>query len=109
LKAEIYVDPAYVALVKTGQNVTLRFPGLPPSSFGKLDTTVTLIPADYTVVEDGQAVFVVEAYIPHPWLDNRRGSRQLLRPGISAEARIVIDQDTILHMVLKKLDFIDTN
>jgi multidrug resistance efflux pump len=111
LKAELYVDPAYIAQVKIGQKATLRFPGLPPSKFGKLDAEITLIPADYKINSglgsDPNPIFVVEAVIEKPWLLSPQGERIYLRPGIGAIGRIIIDQDTIMRMVLKKLDFIN--
>jgi multidrug resistance efflux pump len=106
LKAELYVDPAYIARIKLGQTVHLRFPGLPPSKFGKLDAVITLIPADYTTGGAGAAAFVVEARIDNPRLTGSNGEVISLRPGIGAEGRIIIDHDTVLSMILRKLDFI---
>lgn len=107
LKAELYIDPAYIARVKTGQMATLRFPGLPPSKFGKLEAEITLIPADYTLGPDSNPVFIVEAAIQKPWLLSPKGERLYLRAGISAMGRVIIDQDTVIRMILKKLDFIN--
>jgi multidrug resistance efflux pump len=107
LKVELMVDAAYIARVKTGQRVTLRFPGLPPSKFGQLAATIHLIPADYTIGNGLTTYFVVEAYITEPYLVSSRGERLLLQPGVSAEGRIVTEQDTVIRMPLKKLDFIN--
>jgi membrane fusion protein (multidrug efflux system) len=52
LKAELYIDASYIARVREGQKVFLRFPGLPPSEFGKLDAVINLIPADYTIMNN---------------------------------------------------------
>jgi multidrug resistance efflux pump len=107
LKAELYVDPAYIAQVKTGQKVTLRFPGLPPSKFGKIEADINLIPPDFTQGPDASPTFVVEALIKDPWLTSPGGERIYLRPGIGAIGRIIVSQDTVMRMVLKKLDFIN--
>ncbi len=109
LKAELYIDPAYIARVKTGQKVSLRFPGLPPSKFGKLEAEVSIIPADYMLGLDSKPAFVVEAMIAEPYLTARTGERILLRAGIGAEGRIIIAQDTVMNMVLKKLDFMSSS
>jgi multidrug resistance efflux pump len=106
LKAEVYIDPAYIARVKTGQIVVLRFPGLPPSKYGKIEAEIDLIPADYNVMQDSTPVFIVEAKIKKPWLESRSGDRIYLRAGIGASGRIVIDRDTVFRTLLKKLDFI---
>jgi multidrug resistance efflux pump len=107
LKAELYIEPAYIAQVKVGQKVTLRFPGLPPSKFGKLDAEITLIPADYNISSGSEPAFIVEAIVKEPYLLSPQGEKIYLRPGIGAIGRIIIDQDTIMRMLLKKLDFIN--
>jgi multidrug resistance efflux pump len=107
LKAELYVDPAYIAQVKTGQKATLRFPGLPPSKFGKIEAEVNLIPPDFTQGSGTSPVFIVEALIRTPWLVSSSGEKIYLRPGIAAAGRIIVSQDTVMRMVLKKLDFIN--
>ena len=106
LKAEIIVDASKVARVKVGQEVKLRFPGLPPSSFGQLKGKISLIPADLSVASNNP-VFIVEAEIPEPYLYSSKGDKVKLRSGLSSEARIVISRDTIIKMILRKLDFIN--
>jgi multidrug resistance efflux pump len=107
LKAELYVDPAYIAQVKIGQKVTLRFPGLPPSKFGKIEAEVNLIPPDFAQGSNASPVFVVEALIKAPWLMSSAGEKIYLRPGIGAMGRIIVSQDMVMRMILKKLDFIN--
>jgi adhesin transport system membrane fusion protein len=109
LKAELYIEPAYIARVKTGQIAVLRFPGLPPSKYGKIEAEIDLIPADYNAVQDSVPLFVVEASIKDPWLESPSGERIYLRAGIGASGRIVIDRDTVFRTLLKKLDFINEN
>jgi multidrug resistance efflux pump len=107
LKAELYVDPAYIAQVKIGQKATLRFPGLPPSKFGKIEADISLIPPDFTQRAGTNPVFIVKAVIKAPWLTSSGGEKIYLRPGIGATGRIIVDQDTVMRMILKKLDFIN--
>ena len=109
LKAELYVDPSYIALVKTGHKASLRFPGLPPSKFGKLEAKINLIPADYIMGENGKPVFIVEAQIAEPYLTAKNGEKVFLRSGIGAEGRIIVAQDSVMYMILKKLDFISAS
>lgn len=106
LKAELYIEPAYIAKVKIGQKVIIRFPGLPPSKYGKINTEISLIPADYIMGTDNKPVFIVEVKIKEPWLESTKGDKIYLRAGIGAIGRVIVDQDSILMMILKKLDFI---
>lgn len=106
LKADIYVDPLYVARVKVGDSVRIKFPGLAPSRYGMVETKVSLVPPDVTLTKTGDTVFIVEAEIESPYLYTKQGQCARLLPGITAEARIITDKSTVLQMVLRKLDFI---
>lgn len=107
LRADIYVAPSYIARVKVGDPVKIKFPGLAPSRYGMVETTVSLVPPDVTIMDSGLPMFVVEAIIESPYLYTRQGQTAKLLPGISAEARIVIERSTVLQMVMRKLDFIN--
>lgn len=107
LKADIYVDPSYVARIKVGNPVKIKFPGLAPSRYGMVETAVSLVPPDVTITESGQAVFIVEAVIKNPYLHSKQGQTARLLPGITAEGRIVTERSTAMQMVLRKLDFIN--
>ena len=106
LKAEIVLDASRIARIKKGQIVKLRFPGLPPSKFGQLKGIITLIPADITV-NSSSPVFIVEAEIPETYLYANSGEKINLRAGLSAEARIIIANDSVMNMILRKLDFMN--
>ena len=107
LRADIYVDPSYVARVKVGNPVKIKFPGLAPSRYGMVETKVALVPPDVTLTANGQATFVVEAVIDNPYLHTRQGQTAKLLPGITAEGRIITDRSTAMQMILRKLDFIN--
>lgn len=106
LIADIYVNAASMPLVKTGNPVLLKFPGLPPSRYGQLETTVSVIPPDASSVVDGNAVFIIQALIENPVLRAKDGEEAVLLPGIAASAKIATGRDTVLRMILKKLDFL---
>ncbi|MCR4952937.1 MAG: HlyD family efflux transporter periplasmic adaptor subunit [Treponema sp.] len=107
LKADIYVDSSYIARVKEGDAVHIKFPGLPPSRYGQVETNVSLIPPDATLSSSGTPVFVVEALVPDTRMKTRSGNLATLIPGITAQARIVTERSTVMQMLLRKLDFIN--
>lgn len=107
LKAELYVDPLYIARVSVGNPVKIRFLGLPPSRYGQIETSISLIPPDCTLLSTGSPVFVAEAPVSEPYLVSKGGKRAHLLPGITAEGRIITERSTALRMVLRKLDFIN--
>lgn len=105
LKADLYVDPAYIARVNKGDEVKIKFPGLAPSRYGMIETEVSLVPPDVTLTKTGDPVFIVEAEIKSPYLYTKHGEQARLLPGITAEARIITEKSTVFLMMLRKLDF----
>ena len=106
LKAQIMVDAAQAARVKNGQIAKLRFPGLPPSAFGQLETIINYVPADVVLFNDSM-IFQVESLLENPYLISYKGEKIHLKSGLSCEARIIISHDTVIKMILKKLDFMN--
>lgn len=106
LKAEIYIDPSYIVRIKVGNPVKIKFPGLPPSRYGMMETEISIVPPDVTYV-NGQPVFIAEAQINSPYLIAKNGQTAKLIPGITAEGRIVTDRSTVMQIILRKLDFMN--
>ena len=107
LRADINVDPSYVARIKVGNPVKIKFPGLAPSRYGMVETVVALVPPDMTLTPAGKTTFIVEAIVDKPYLHTKNGQIAKLLPGISAEARIITEHGTAMQMLLRKLDFIN--
>ena len=106
LKADLYIDPSYIACVKVGNPVRIKFPGLPPSRFGQVETEISMVQADATQV-DSSTYFVAQALVKNTHLADKRGFEAILLPGLTAEARIITDTSTVLRMFLRKLDFVN--
>ncbi len=106
LKADLYVAGSVIPTVSFGNRVEMKFPGLPPSRFGQVSSTVSLIPADAVLDERNYPVFIVQADIQHPVLHDKHGFEANLIPGMSGEARIITNTCTIMELFLRKLDFI---
>jgi len=106
LKADLVVAPGDIARIQTGMKVTLRFTALPPSEFGDIEGTITLLPADVSLGVGNVPCFVVESDLDRTYLTNHNGERIFLHVGMTADARIIIRHESVLRMVLRKLDFI---
>ena len=106
LKASLLIDPAFIARVKVGNSVKIRFLGLPPSRYGQIETNISLIPPDVDI-STGTPIFIAEAPIPKDFLVSSDGQIANLIPGITAEAKISTEKTTVMKMLLRKLDFIN--
>jgi Multidrug resistance efflux pump len=106
LKAQINVDSRDIARIVEGMQVNLRFTSLPPSEYGQLSGRITKVPADSTTVSNMPALFVLEASLPSKSLSSRKGEVVVLKSGMVAEARILIERKRVLRYLLEKLDFL---
>ncbi len=106
LDLQLRVDPRDIAELRSGMAIVLKFPGLPPSQYGTIGGRVTRVPADATTSSAGTAFFEVEATLDRAFVENRRGERVDLIPGMVADARIVVKRERILRLILEKLDFL---
>lgn len=106
LKADIYVDACFAARLKVGDSIKIKFPGLPPSRYGILETKISLVPPDGTF-QNGEIKYIAQAEIVKPYLMDKNGKAIKLIPGMFAEGRIIIDRCTVMQMILRKLDFIN--
>ena len=106
IKADIYIDPSYIALIKKGDSIKIKFQGLPPSKYGIIETAISVVSPDISYI-NGTGVFIIEADIVYPFLTTKKGQKKKLVPGITGEGLIIIDKTTVLQMLFKKLDFIN--
>lgn len=107
LKLDLRVDPRDVAEVKVGQRVITRFAGLPPSRFGPVGATISRVSADSVVVDGTLAAFSAEASLDQVIVEDRAGRHLNLKPGMSADGRIVVARRPALTLLLETLEFLE--
>ena len=105
LKAEIFINPECISKIKMGNPIKIRCPGLPPSKYGTINCSVDSISPD-SIYINGESFFVAESIIDAPFLLTKTGEKAILKSGLTAEARITVDTNTALYMILQKLDFL---
>src|SRR5574344_452068 len=104
LKADIYVDTSMVTKIKIGNPVKIKFAGLSPIQYGLLQTEISLIPPDSTLI-DGKIIFKLEADITNPVLYGKKDEEIRLIPGITGDCRIITLKTTVFKMILNKMDY----
>jgi membrane fusion protein, peptide pheromone/bacteriocin exporter len=104
LKADIYVDTSMVTKIKIGNSVKIKFAGLSPIQYGLLQTEISLIPPDSTLI-DGKIIFKLEADITNPVLYGKKDEEIRLIPGITGDCRIITLKTTVFKMILNKMDY----
>lgn len=105
LKAEIMLEPSKIEKLKLGQPVEFHFQEFPASYFSQLQGIISFIPSDITI-HSNKPYLLIEADISEQYLLSNDGKKILLCSGLTAEAKIIITQDSVIKILLRKLNFI---
>ena len=90
--------------IREGQNVKMRFQSLPYYDFGGAEGKIITIDADSIKAEDKEAYFRVITDIDKQKLKSRKGIEYPIKVGLQVDARIVVEEKTILQFVLEKMN-----
>lgn len=105
LKAEIMLEPSKIVRLKLGQPVEFYFQEFPSSYFSQLQGSISFIPSDITIYSN-KPYFLIDADISEQYLLSNEGKKILLCSGLTAEAKIIVSQDSVIKILLRKLNFI---
>lgn len=104
LKIELNVPADEIGKIKKGQRVKLRFPAYPYYEYNGLEGTVSALQPDSQLSQSGTLYYVIYVSVPEIALKNHRDEVFKIKPGMEVDARIVLDKDTLLHFLARKLD-----
>ncbi|AFG36861.1 HlyD family secretion protein [Spirochaeta africana] len=100
----VEVPEREAAEVSEGQQIVLRFSGFPVAEYGSAYAEVAYVPQDAEQGADGQPVYRVRAELARTYLTDRDGRNFPLRPGMTANARIITRTTPIYRYILRKMD-----
>lgn len=106
LKAEVSISDKDVAELREGLKVTFKFSALPPSEYGTIEGYISNISGDAFNFQNSPAFFLLDVDLAQNTLTNSKYKKIALKPGMTAEAGIIIKRKTIISFILEKLDFI---
>ena len=106
--AQVYVENSDIAKIKPDQEVKFEMASYPSSEYGYFTGTVKEIAKDVTVDQNtGNAYYVVKVECKNMEIKNKDGEKGNLKSGMAAQAKIVVDDDSVLHFVLSKINLVD--
>ena len=91
--------------LEVGQKVKLRFPAFPYSEYKGIDGTLQIIQPDSQISDSGALFFTVYADVNSMELRNKKGISYQIKPGFEVNARIILENQSLMYFLLKKLDF----
>lgn len=104
-RIELHVPAESMGKLEKGQKVKLRFPAFPYSEFKGINGELSVIQPDSEISDSGFLYFTVYASADSMELKDKRGLCYQIKPGFEVNARIVLENQTLLYFLLKKLDF----
>ena len=106
--AEIYVENTDIAKIKEGQEVKFEIAAYPSSEYGYFEGTVENIAKDISVDQSkGNAYYLVKVKCENMILKGKDGEEATLMNGMACQAKIVVDEKTVLSYLLEKIDLLD--
>lgn len=103
-RIELHVPAEKMGKLEIGQRVKLRFPAFPYSEYRGINGTLKIIQPDSQVSDSGYLYFVVYADVDSMELYSKKGIAYQIKPGYEVDARIVLDNQSLMYFLLKKLD-----
>lgn len=104
-RIELQVAACDMGKLKPGQKVKLRFPAFPYSEFKGLEGVLSVIQPDSEFSENSGLFFTVYAVTDKMELHDRKGIAYQIKPGFEVNARIVLENQSLMYFLLKKLNF----
>ena len=100
--AEVYVPSTEIGKIKTGNKVTFKFSGFPPSKYKPIFSVVDTISAD-TITIESKNYYIIKCLIEKDYIESKNGIEVHLISGLTAEAKIVAESNTGLKMIFDKI------
>ncbi len=103
-----YINNQDIAKVQNDMSVKYEVAAYPSSEYGSMTGEVEFVSADLKAnSEDGSAYYVVETSIDSTNLYNKNGDKMDLKVGMQCETKIIVEQKSVLKMLLQKINFWD--
>ena len=105
-RVELQVKPKDIGRLEIGQKVKYRLPAFPFFEYKGAYGQITSIDSDIRQSSNNSLYYVVYADIDRIEFQDRKGKKFLIKSGLETDARIVLDNTSILSFILKRMDFI---
>ena len=105
-KVELEVPTKNIGEITSGMEVKYRLSAFPFFEYRGAEGFIETIDSDVRQGNDGQLFYRVCSDIDKVSFKNKKGQEYPLRAGIEVNARIVLEKISVIHFILRKMDFI---
>ncbi len=104
-RVEMQISPKDMGKIKPGLKVKYRLSAFPFFEYKGAEGVITAVDPDIRSTNNGQLYYTVYADLDRVTFMNRHGSSFPVRAGLETDCRIVLETQTIISYVLRKIDF----
>jgi membrane fusion protein, peptide pheromone/bacteriocin exporter len=105
-RVEIQIPPKDMGKIKSGMKVKYRLSAFPYFEYQGAEGKITAVDPDIRSSSSNSFYYSVYADIDRIEFSNRHGNSFPIRAGLETNVRIVLETNTILFFILKKMDFL---
>jgi membrane fusion protein, peptide pheromone/bacteriocin exporter len=105
-RVEIQIPPKDMGKIKSGMKVKYRLSAFPYFEYQGAEGKITAVDPDIRSGSSNSLYYSVYADIDRIEFSNRHGNSFPIRAGLETNVRIVLETNTILYFILKKMDFL---
>lgn len=105
--AEIYVENSDIAKLREGQQVKFEIAAYPSSEYGYFTGVIDTISKDIKVDNSGSAYYLVKVRCDKTTVVNKQEENGTIKNGMACQAKVVIDEQSVLRYLLEKIDLLD--
>ncbi|MDE6313902.1 MAG: HlyD family efflux transporter periplasmic adaptor subunit [Lachnospiraceae bacterium] len=106
--ASVYVENSDIAKIKENQEVKFEIAAYPSNEYGYFIGVVESIPKDITIDQStGQAYYIVKVACDELTLKGKNNEEASLKNGMACQAKIIVEQKSVLNFLLEKINIID--
>ena len=105
-RVEMQISPKDMGKIKEGLKVKYRLSAFPFFEYKGAEGTITAVDPDIRSGDSGMLYYIVYADIDRVIFENRHGDSFPIRAGLETNSRIVLETETIIFYILRKIDFL---
>lgn len=105
-RVEMRILPRDMGKIKTGLKVKYRLSAFPFFEYKGAEGVITAVDPDIRSSNSGMLYYIVYADIDRTVFKNRHGDSFSIRAGLETDARIVLETESIIFYILRKIDFL---
>ena len=104
-RVEMQISPKDMGKIKTGLKVKYRLSAFPFFEYKGAEGVITAVDPDIRSSSNGMLYYTVYADLDRTVFTSRHGESFSVRAGLDTNCRIVLETETIINFVLRKIDF----